>query len=107
MLLAGLVVGSVVGTVASVAGTSICGAGEAGGRCYELTRTLALRVGVVAGLMAMLMVLLVAGLLRMISQQDRDRADRAMETYLASRPVRRGGRSDRMSGTVEEGGSVR
>lgn len=85
LVAAGLVVGIVVGTVASVAGTSICGAGEAGSRCYELTRTLAIRVGVVAGLMAVLMVLVVAGLLKMLSQDDRDRAERAMEAYLASR----------------------
>jgi hypothetical protein len=82
---AGLVVGLVVGVAASLTGASICGAGEAGLRCYELSRTLAIRVGVVAGLMAILMVLVVAGLLKMLSQDDRDRAEEAMEAYLASR----------------------
>ena len=71
--------------MASAAGTSLCGAGEAGGQCYELTRKLAIRVGVVSGLMAVLMLLIVAGLLRMLTQQDKDRAEKAMEAYLASR----------------------
>jgi hypothetical protein len=71
--------------VASAAGTSLCGAGEAGAQCYELTRKLAVRVGVVSGLMAVLMLLIVAGLLRTLTQQDRDRAERAMEAYLASK----------------------
>jgi hypothetical protein len=75
----------VVAAVASAAGTSLCGAGEAGGQCYELTRKLAIRVGVVSGLMAVLMLLIVAGLLRMLTQQDKDRAEKAMEAYLASR----------------------
>jgi hypothetical protein len=82
---AGLIVGLVVAAVASAAGSSLCATGEAGAPCYELTRTLAIRVGVVSGLMAVLMLLIVAGLLRMLGQEDKDRADRAMEAYLASR----------------------
>lgn len=78
-------VGLVVASVASAAGTSLCGAGEAGGQCYDLARKLAIRVGVVSGVMAVLMLLIVAGLLRMLSQDDRDRAERAMEAYLASK----------------------
>jgi cbb3-type cytochrome oxidase subunit 3 len=35
--------------------------------------------------MAVLMLLIVAGLLRTLTQQDRDRAERAMEAYLASK----------------------
>ena len=85
LLGSGLIVGLVVAAVASAAGTSVCGAGEAGAQCYELTRKLAIRVGVVSGLMAMLMVLIVAGLLRTLTQQDKDRAEKAMEAYLASR----------------------
>ena len=80
-----MVVGLVVGVAASLTGASICGAGEEGLQCYELSRTLSIRVGVVSGLMAVLMVLVVAGLLRMLSQDDHDRAERAMEAYLASR----------------------
>ncbi|MGH2662011.1 MAG: hypothetical protein ACRDH8_04250 [Actinomycetota bacterium] len=91
LLGAGLVVGLAVGVAASITGASICGAGEEGLRCYELSRTLAIRVGVVAGLMAVLMVLVVAGLLKMLSQDDSDRAEEAMEAYLASRS---GGSSD-------------
>jgi hypothetical protein len=86
-----VVVGLVVGVAASLTGASICGAGEEGLRCHELSRTLSIRVGVVAGLMAILMVLVVAGLLKMLSQDDHDRAERAMEAYRASRS---GGTSD-------------
>jgi hypothetical protein len=39
----------------------------------------------VAGAAAVLMVLLAAGLIRTLSQRDRDRAERAMEAYRASR----------------------
>ena len=80
---AGGIVGSAVAVMASLTGATVCGAGEAGRPCYELIRTMSLRVGLLAGVMTVIMVLLVAGLIRMLSQDDRQRAERAMEAYLA------------------------
>jgi len=80
----GLVVGGVVGFAASLAGQSLCGVGEAGRECLELTRTLAIRTGAVAGVATVVMGLLAAGLLRMLSQGEKHRAERAREAYLAS-----------------------
>lgn len=82
---AGLLVGLVVATASVITGASLCEAGGTGVECYELTRTLAVRTGVVAGVVTVLMGLLVAGLAKMLSQNERDRADRAMEAYLAAR----------------------
>jgi hypothetical protein len=82
---AGLLVGLVVAVVSVATGTSLCGAGEAGADCFELVRKLAVRTGVVAGLAVMIMGVLVAGLLKMLSQDEKQRAERAMEAYLASR----------------------
>lgn len=81
----GSLVGLVVAIVSVAAGASLCGAGEADLGCYELTRTLAIRTGVVAGLAVMIMGALVAGLLRMLSQGERNAAERARERFLASR----------------------
>lgn len=44
------------------------------GACHTLVRTLSVRVGIVAGGMAVLMMLLVAGLLRM-SAEDEERRE--------------------------------
>lgn len=81
----GIVVGSVVGAMASVTGAAVCGAGEAGAECYELVRTLAIRVGLLTGGATVLMLLLVAGLMRMLVQDDHQRAEQAMEAYRRSR----------------------
>jgi hypothetical protein len=83
LLGAGLIVGGAVASMASVTGTTLCGSGEAGRECYDLVRTLSVRAGLIAGLMAVVMILLVAGLLRMLSQEDHQRAERAMESYRA------------------------
>ncbi|MGH2724304.1 MAG: hypothetical protein ACRDI0_08565 [Actinomycetota bacterium] len=81
----GLVVGLVVAFASSLTGRSLCGVGEAGRECLELTRTLAIRTGAVAGVATVVMGLVAAGLLRMLSQGERQRAERAREAYLASR----------------------
>ena len=47
--------------------------------------TLARRAGIVAGGAAVIMVLLAAGLVKMLDQDDRDRAERAMEAYRSAR----------------------
>src|SRR5919106_1453753 len=54
-----------------------------GAECQTLVVTLARRAGLVAGAAAVLMVLIAAGLVRMLSQDDRQRAERAMEAYRA------------------------
>lgn len=82
---AGLLVGLVVATASVITGASLCEAGGAGVECYELTRTLAIRTGLVAGVVTVIMGLLVAGLAKMLSQDEKQRAERAMEAYLASR----------------------
>lgn len=81
----GLVVGVVVAMASSLTGRALCGAGEAGRECLELTQTLALRTGAVAGVAVVIMGFLGAGLLRMLSQGEKQRAERAREAYLASR----------------------
>ncbi len=81
----GSLVGLVVAIVSVAAGASLCGAGEGSVGCYELTRTLAIRTGVLAGLATVIMGALVAGLLRMLSQGERDAAERAREQFLAAR----------------------
>jgi hypothetical protein len=82
---AGTLVGLVVATASVLTGASLCEAGGTGVECYRLTRTLAIRTGFVAGGMTVLMGLLVAGLAKMLSQNEQERAERAMEAYLASR----------------------
>lgn len=81
LLGAGVIVGGGVASLASLTGTTLCGSGDAGRECYELVRTLSVRAGLISGLMAVVMILLVAGLLRMLSQEDHQRAERAMESY--------------------------
>lgn len=85
LLALGSLVGLVVAIVSVAAGASLCGVGRASLDCYELTRTLAVRTGVVAGVATVIMGALVAGLLRMLSQGERDAAERAREQFLASR----------------------
>ena len=63
----------------------LCSVGIAGNDCRELVMVLAQRAGVVAGAAAVIMVLLAAGLVKMLNQDDRDRAERAMEAYRAAR----------------------
>jgi hypothetical protein len=83
LLGAGVVVGGAVAALASLTGTTQCVGIDAEQDCYDLVRTLSLRAGLIAGLMTVVMILLVAGLLRMLSQEDRQRAERAMEAYRA------------------------
>lgn len=62
-----------------------CGPGLPGEECRVLVVTLARRAGLVAGAATVFMVLVAAGLIRMLTQDDRDRAERAMEAYRSSR----------------------
>jgi hypothetical protein len=82
---AGVLVGLVVATASVLTGASLCEAGGSGVACYRLTRTLAIRTGFVAGAATLVMGLLMVGLARMLSQDEKQRAERAMEAYLASR----------------------
>jgi hypothetical protein len=84
----GLLVGTLVAAVSVGTAAPFCPSGLDGEGCRGLVVTLAQRAGLVAGGATVLMVLLVAGLLRMLAQDDRDRAQRAREAYLASRSVR-------------------
>lgn len=81
----GLVVGFVVAIASNLTGAALCQGSGSELECFELTRTLAIRTGLVAGVATVVMGLLGAGLLRMLSQDERQRADRAREAYLASR----------------------
>jgi hypothetical protein len=81
----GLVVGALVAAVSVATAAPFCSSGLAGADCRELVATLAQRAGVVAGGATVIMVLLAAGLVRMLNQDDRDRAERAMEAYRASK----------------------
>lgn len=77
--------GALVATVSVLTAVPFCAGGVEGEECRGLVVTLARRAGVVAGAATVLMLLLAAGLLKMLMQQDRDRAERAMEAYLAAR----------------------
>lgn len=81
----GLLVGALVAAVSVATAAPFCSTGVAGADCRDLVATLAQRAGLVAGGATVLMVLLAAGLARMLNQDDRDRAERAMEAYRASR----------------------
>lgn len=85
---AGLLVGALVAAVSVATAVPFCGAGLEGDECRTLVVTLARRAGLVAGAAAVLMVFLAAGLVRTLTQTDRDRAQRAMEAYRASREGR-------------------
>jgi hypothetical protein len=80
----GLLVGALVAAVSVGTSAPFCGEGLSGDECRALVVTLARRAGMVAGAAAVLMVLVAAGLLKMLSQDDRQRAERAMEAYRAS-----------------------
>jgi uncharacterized membrane protein len=71
------VLGSVVtgfaATASNWANVGTCGH-DPGGECLSLVRTLSLRVGFVAGFATVLMMLLVAGLHRMVMFDERRRA---------------------------------
>jgi hypothetical protein len=81
LLAFGLLVGTLVAVTATATGSGFCDHQ----RCWDLVMTLARRVGIVTTAAVVLMGLLVAGLMRMVQQDDRDRAERAMEAYRASR----------------------
>jgi hypothetical protein len=80
----GLLVGAMVAAVSVGTAAPFCPSGPTGGDCQALVVTLARRAGIVAGAAAVLMGLLVAGLIRMLSQDDQRRAEQAMEAYRAS-----------------------
>lgn len=87
LLASGLLVGTVVAVASSVTSAAVCPSPyvAGSGSCYRLVETLAIRAGLVAGAATVIMALLVAGLVKMAAQDDRDRATRAQEAYLASR----------------------
>jgi hypothetical protein len=91
LVAAGLLVGALVAAVSVATALPFCGSGVEGDECRGLVVTLARRAGMVAGAAAVLMVLLAAGLIRTLTQTDRDRAQRAMEAHRAAtregRPV--------------------
>ncbi|MGH2740556.1 MAG: hypothetical protein ACRDH6_08770 [Actinomycetota bacterium] len=78
VLAAGLLAGIVVSVAAAGTGALACQTDPAG-ECQALTQTLAIRVGVVAGAATILMLLLVAGLLRMVAQDEERRLTIARE----------------------------
>ena len=65
----GLVVATVVAAVSGSDAAARCGA-DTSGQCVELVRTLSARMGLLVGGTAVLMMLVVAGLLRMVSQDE-------------------------------------
>ena len=85
LIASGLLVGALVAAVSVTTAAPFCSSGVAGADCRDLVATLARRAGLVAGGATVLMVLLAAGLVKMLSQDDRDRAERAMEAYRASK----------------------
>jgi hypothetical protein len=85
LVASGLLVGALVAAVSVATAAPFCSSGVAGADCRELVATLAQRAGIVAGGAAVLMVLLAAGLLKMLDQDDVNRAERAMEAYRASK----------------------
>jgi len=84
LVASGLLVGALVAAVSVGIAAPFCPAGPSGDECQALVVTLARRAGIVAGAAAVLMGFLAAGLIRMLSQDDRQRAERAMEAYRAS-----------------------
>ena len=83
LVASGLLVGTLVAAVSVGTAAPFCPSGPSGGDCQALVVTLARRAGLVAGAATVLMVLIGAGLVRMLSQDDRQRAERAMEAYRA------------------------
>ena len=80
LLTFGLLVGTIVAVSASATGAAFCDHDP----CWDLVGTLARRVGIITTATVVMMGALVAGLLRMVHQDNRDRAERAMEAYRAS-----------------------
>lgn len=81
----GLLVGALVAAVSVATAAPFCSVGDSGVECRDLVATLARRAGLVAGGATVLMILLAAGLVKMLNQDDRDRAEKAMEAYRASK----------------------
>lgn len=69
----GSLVTAFAASASSWANVEACGH-DPGGECSTLVRTLSLRVGLVAGMATVLMLLLVAGLHRMVVLDERRRA---------------------------------
>ncbi len=84
LVASGLLVGALVAAVSVATAVPFCPSGPSGEDCHALVVTLARRAGLVAGAATVLMVLIAAGLIKMLSQDDRQRAERAMEAYRAS-----------------------
>lgn len=74
----GLLVGAVVTVVAVGTGAVMC-TSDLEGECVALARTLALRAGFVAGIATVVMLLLVAGLLRMVLMDEARRTEARRE----------------------------
>ena len=85
LVAAGLLVGTLVAAVSVATAAPFCTSGSAGTECRDLVVTLARRAGLVAGGAAVIMVLLAAGLVRMLKQDDQERAERAMDAYRAAK----------------------
>ena len=85
LVAAGLLVGTLVAAVSVATAAPFCTSGSAGTDCRDLVVTLARRAGLVAGGAAVIMVLLAAGLVRMLKQDDHERAERAMDAYRAAK----------------------
>ncbi|MGH2691003.1 MAG: hypothetical protein ACRDHM_00680 [Actinomycetota bacterium] len=85
LVASGLLVGALVSAVSVATAAPFCSAGVAGADCRDLVATLARRAGLVAGGATIIMVMLAAGLVKMLNQEDRNRAERAMEAYRAAR----------------------
>ena len=84
LVTAGLLIGALVAAVSVGTAAPLC-PGNGGEDCRDLVVTLARRSGLVAGVATVFMAFLAAGLMRMLAQDDRDRATAAMEAYRASR----------------------
>ena len=89
LVAAGLLVGTLVAAVSVGTAAPFCSSGSAGTDCRDLVVTLARRAGLVAGGAVVMMILLAAGLVRMLKQDDHERAERAMEAYRAAKERRR------------------
>ena len=81
----GMLVGGTVAALSVATSAPLCAPGGVGADCRDLVATLGRRTGILAGATTLVMTLLAAGLLRMVAQDDRDRADRAMEAYRLAR----------------------
>jgi len=73
LLVLGCVAGIVAATASTWANRGACGP-DPGGECFGLVRMLSVRVGLVTGTAAVLMVLIMAGLHRMVLLEEARRA---------------------------------